>query len=103
MPEDQDMWTFITNHAAVLLLIAQHGRITARQIAAELNLTERTVRRLIADLEEAGYLQSHLEGRVNRYVIDLDVPLRGHDGRHAPVGDLLTLLLGRVEDEPVFG
>ena len=101
MPEDQDMWTFITNHGAVLLLIAQHGRITARQIAADLNLTERTVRRLITDLEEAAYLTHRRDGRINRYVIDPGVPLRGHDGRHAPVGDLLKLLLPSIEEEPV--
>jgi len=101
MPEDQDMWTFITNHGAVLLLIAQHGRITARQIAADLNLTERTVRRLITDLEEAAYLTHRRDGRINRYVIDPGVPLRGHDGRHAPVGDLLKLLLASIEEEPV--
>ena len=95
------MWTFITNHAAVLLLIAQNNRVTARQLAAELNLTERTVRRLITDLEDSGYLRHQRDGRINRYVIDPGVPLRGHDGRHAPVGDLLKLLLGTIEEEPV--
>jgi predicted ArsR family transcriptional regulator len=42
-------WTFITNHGAVLALIAQHGRITAKEIAETLQLTERPVRRIIAD------------------------------------------------------
>jgi DNA-binding transcriptional ArsR family regulator len=93
--------TFITNHGAVLLLIARNNRVTARQIAADLSLTERTVRRLITDLEEAGYLTHDREGRVNRHVIDPNAPLRGHDGRYAPVGDLLKLLLGSAEEEPI--
>ncbi|HLF08849.1 MAG TPA: helix-turn-helix domain-containing protein [Dehalococcoidia bacterium] len=97
------MWTFITNHGAVLLLIAQRNRVTARQIAADLNLTERTVRRLITELEEAGYLTHQRDGRVNRYIIHPDMPMRGHDGRQAPVGDLLKLLLASLDREPVFG
>ena len=50
-------WHFITNHGAVLVLIAQWRQITAREIAEELGLTERPVRRIIAELEAAGYLQ----------------------------------------------
>jgi predicted ArsR family transcriptional regulator len=49
-------WSFLTNTGAVLLLIAQRRHITAREIAERLALTERPVRRIIADLEAAGYL-----------------------------------------------
>ena len=49
-------WTFITNHGAVLALITQHGQITAREIAEAVGMTERPVRRIIAELEAAGYL-----------------------------------------------
>ena len=47
-------WHFITNHGTVLVLIMQRGQITAREIAATLGLTERPVRRIIAELEAAG-------------------------------------------------
>ena len=60
-------WHFITNHGAVLLLIAHRRQITAREIAEVLGLTERPVRRIIAELEAAGYLQKMRVGRVNQY------------------------------------
>ena len=68
-------WSFITNHGAVLLLIAQRRQITAREIAARLGITERPVRRIIADLAAAGYLRKQRLGRVNEYEVSLDLPL----------------------------
>jgi predicted ArsR family transcriptional regulator len=85
-------WTFITNHAAVLALIAQHGQITAREIAATLGMTERPVRRIIAELEAAGYLCKQRVGRVNRYQVNLDVPLRRPEAQATMVGELLRVL-----------
>jgi DNA-binding transcriptional ArsR family regulator len=85
-------WTFITNHGAVLALIAQHGQITAREIAAALGLTERPVRRIIAELEAAGYLCKQRVGRVNQYRVNLDVPLRRPEARATAVGELLQVL-----------
>ena len=84
-------WHFITNHGAVLLLIAQRRQITAREIAEELGLTERPVRRIIAELEAAGYLQKKRVGRVNQYEVVLDLPLRQHVHREVAVGDLLQI------------
>jgi predicted ArsR family transcriptional regulator len=85
-------WTFITNHGAVLALIAQHGQITAREIAATLGMTERPVRRIIAELEDAGYLCKQRVGRANRYQVNLDVPLRRSEARATMVGELLQVL-----------
>jgi predicted ArsR family transcriptional regulator len=85
-------WTFITNHGAVLALIAQHGQITAREIAATLGMTERPVRRIIAELEDAGYLCKQRVGRANRYQVNLDVPLRRPEARATMVGELLQVL-----------
>ena len=82
-------WHFITNHGAVLLLIAQRRQITAREIAEVLGLTERPVRRIIAELEAAGYLQKTRVGRVNQYEVALDLPLRQAVHRAVAVGDLL--------------
>jgi predicted transcriptional regulator len=85
-------WTFITNHGAVLALIAQHRQITAREIAETLGLTERPVRRIIAELEAAGYLCKQRVGRVNRYQVNLNVPLRRPEVRATVVGELLRVL-----------
>jgi predicted transcriptional regulator len=87
MPE----WHFITNHGAVLVLIAQRRQITAREIAAALGLTERPVRRIIAELEAAGYLHKQRVGRVNQYEVTLDLPLRQSVHREVAVGDLLQI------------
>ena len=85
-------WTFITNHGAVLALIAQHGQITAREIAEVLGMTERPVRRIIAELEAAGYLCKQKVGRVNQYRVNLDLPLRRPEARATVVGELLRVL-----------
>jgi predicted ArsR family transcriptional regulator len=85
-------WTFITNHGAVLALLAEHGRITARQIALDLDITARTVRRIIAELEAEGYIKIQKEGRQNRYLIDRTQPLRREDQRMVMVDKLLSVL-----------
>jgi DNA-binding transcriptional ArsR family regulator len=86
-------WTFITNHGAVLALVAHHGRITSREIAATLGITERSVLRIIKDLEEGGYLERYRDGRHNYYTVDAELPLRRDDARHVAIGELLTLLV----------
>ncbi len=86
-------WTFITNHGAVLALIAQHGQITARQIGLNLGITERSVHRIISELETEGYLQRTRSGRVNQYEINTEVSLRRAEMRHRAVGDLLKVLM----------
>ena len=88
MPE----WTFITNYGAVLALIAQNSQITAREIADTLGMTERPVRRIIAELEAAGYLCKQRIGRVNHYRVNLDLPLRRPEARATMVGELLRVL-----------
>lgn len=85
-------WTFITNHGAVLALLAEHGQITARQIALDLGITTRTVRRIIAELEAEGYIHIHKQGRRNSYTIDRSRPLRRADQRAVMVDRLLSVL-----------
>lgn len=84
-------WSFITNHGAVLLLIAQRRQITAREIAARLGITERPVRRIIADLAAASYVHKQRVGRVNEYEVSLDLPLPQPMGREVAVRDLLRV------------
>jgi len=84
-------WHFITNHGAVFVLIAQRRQITAREIAVCLGLTERPVRRIIAELEAAGYLRKKRVGRGNQYEVALDLPLRQSVHREVLIGDLLQI------------
>lgn len=85
-------WNFITNHGAVLAMIGQYGQITAREIAAELGITERTVMRIIRDLETEGYIRKMREGRINHYKVNSQAPLRRQDNRDVIVGELLRVL-----------
>ena len=88
-------WAFITSHGAVLALIAKHRKIKAIDIASELGLTERSVRRIIADLVAGGYVVIDKIGRVNRYRVKSALPLRRPESRDVKVGELLKVLLPR--------
>jgi predicted ArsR family transcriptional regulator len=88
MPE----WTFITKHAVALSLIAKHPRITALDLGEAMGVTERAVRKIIADLYAAGYIGKKREGRGVKYRINPDLSLRQHTHREVDIGDLLTSL-----------
>ena len=94
-------WTFITNHGAVLALVAEHGQITARDIGMRLNLAERSVHRIIGELESEGYIDKQREGRLNYYRVRRDMPLRREDRRNVAVGSLLKVLI--EENQPTDG
>ena len=85
-------WTFLTNHAQVLLCIARNNRRTAKEIATIVGITERAVQRILDDLEAAGYLSRFRDGRNNRYEMHPDIPMRHPAQRGRAVQDLLTLL-----------
>lgn len=86
------MWTFITKHAVTLSLIARHPRITALELGAVMGITERAVRKLIADLYAAGYIRKKREGRGVRYQINSDLTLRHETHREVAIGDFLECL-----------
>ena len=87
-------WTFLTHHARVLLLIAHDPGVRLRDIAASLNITERSAFGIITDLVEAGYVVKEKNGRRNRYHIQAHLPLPEPDGRERTVGEILALLTG---------
>ena len=92
----KNKWTFITNHAAVLTLLGHKEQLTSREIALALDITERSVIRIIKDLEAARYVTKHKEGRVNRYTINEDLPLRRDDQREIPVREFLQLITRKM-------
>jgi len=85
-------WTFLSNHALVLSYIAHHPRVTARELANAVGITERATRKIIADLLETGYIAKKKEGRRNRYRVDPELALRHPGHGETAVGDLLTAL-----------
>ena len=84
-----DAWTFLTNHAQVLLCIADDPQIRLRDVAERVGITERAAQRIVADLVDAGYVETSRIGRRNHYTID-----RKHPMRHAAQDgyDIDTLL-----------
>jgi len=87
-------WTFLTNHARVLLCIAHDPGVRLRDIAASLGITERSAYGIVTDLAEAGYVVKQKTGRRNRYQIQAHLPLPEPSSQERTVGDVLALLAG---------
>jgi len=85
-------WTFLTNHAHVLLCIARDPDIRLRDVADFVGITERAAQRIVTELVEAGYLERAREGRRNRYQLNPDVPLRHPLDRNHAIGDIIDVL-----------
>lgn len=90
-------WTFLTNHSHVLLCIAANPDILTRDIADLVGITERSAQRIIAELEEAGYLSHKRVGRRNHYEVYPDRPLRHPLESHLEIDALLDVLTPAVE------
>jgi DNA-binding Lrp family transcriptional regulator len=86
-------WTFLTNHAHVLICIVDEPEARMRDIAERVAITERAVQRIVGDLEEAGYVRRVRTGRRNRYKVRKRLPLRHPIEKHQRVSGLLTLIL----------
>jgi DNA-binding IclR family transcriptional regulator len=87
-------WTFLTNHALVLLCVAHDPEMRLRDIAASLDITERSAFGIVSDLVEGGYLVKEKDGRRNRYHIQAHLPLPEAVARERTVGEVLALLVG---------
>lgn len=85
-------WTFITSHGAVLAYIAEKNGAKAIEIARDLDLTERSVRRIISQLCSAGYVKITKDGRNNHYSLNRTRSLRRAERKDVKVGELLKCL-----------
>jgi DNA-binding transcriptional ArsR family regulator len=94
-------WKFVTNHALVLCQVAQHPRITIRELSMTIGITEKAIHRIITDLETDGYITKIREGRRLRYRINPDLYLRDEMLQDKAVGDLLELLGWRRRRKPI--
>jgi MarR family len=93
-------WSFLTNHARVLLCIAHDPGARLRDIAASLGITERTAHGIITDLAQAGYVLKQKDGRRNRYRIQAALPLREPASQEPAIGEVLAVLLGTKNGLP---
>lgn len=94
MREPENSWLFLTNHANVLIAVAQDPGIRLRDIAAEVGITERAAHRILSELVEDAYVIRAKEGRRNRYTIVPHGSLRHPRLEGRKIGDLLKLLEG---------
>jgi predicted transcriptional regulator len=86
-------WTFLSNHAHVLVCLALDHTARLRDVAASVGITERAVQKIVSDLEQAGVIERERSGRRNSYRLHIDVPLRHPLESHRTVGTLLSLVL----------
>jgi DNA-binding IclR family transcriptional regulator len=91
-----ESWSFLTNHARVLLRIAQDPDARLRDIAGSLGITERSAYSILTDLTEAGYVVKHKDGRRNRYQVQAHLPLPDSVGQERAIGDVLAALIGEA-------
>lgn len=85
-------WTFLTNHAHVLLCVARQPDMRLREIAAAVGITERAAQRIVSDLVAEGYVERRKIGRRNQYVVNEEVPLRHPLSRDHEIGEVLAVL-----------
>lgn len=93
-------WSFLTNHAAVLLYLAQNPQATIREMVMALDLGKRTILRITSDLEREGYILKRPIGRRNQYSLNVRLPLRRPEMRHLNVGTLLRAIKPSKEEQP---
>ncbi|MER5736898.1 MULTISPECIES: helix-turn-helix domain-containing protein [unclassified Streptomyces] len=98
----QPRWTFLTNHARVLLAVARDPEMRLRDVAARCGVTERTVQAIVADLEEGGYLARARasDGRRNRYRVNPGASFRHPAEAGHEIAGLLEFLVREDAREP---
>jgi predicted transcriptional regulator len=87
-------WTFLSNHAHVLICLELDPDMVLREVALKVGITERAVQKIVTDLEEAGALSRQREGRRNHYQINRRLRLRHPLENHAEIGQLLEVVAG---------
>ena len=96
-------WSFLTNHARVLLCIAHDPGARLRDIAASVGITERSAFGIVTDLTAAGYVVKQKDGRRNRYQIQAHLPLPEPASQEPAIGEVLALLAGAGAGQQLTG
>lgn len=90
--ESANRWTFLTNHAHVLIALHANPDLVLREVAILVGITERAVQRIIQDLEDEGFIRRQKIGRKNHYDVITEKSLRHALEAHRKIGDLLNLV-----------
>ncbi len=93
--EPEAKWTFLSNHSHVLICLHQDPQLTLREVATRVGITERSVQRIIGELEEAGYVRRERRGLRNEYRFRTSAPLRHPIEAHCKIGDLIDMVESR--------
>ena len=75
-----------------MIVLSQDDAMVLRDVATRVGITERAVQRIIADLEEGGFIQRERFGRQNRYRISTTQTLRHPIESHRTIGELLSMI-----------
>ena len=100
-PDGAKTWTFLTNHAQVLLCLSDTPDIRLRDVAERVGITERATQRILAELVEAGYVKAERVGRRNRYTVDREHAMRHSAQFGYEIGALLEALSNGQSPRPV--
>lgn len=87
-------WTFLSNHAHVLVAIDQNPKLRQREIADAVGITIGAVQKIVSELERSGYLSRERVGRRNLYQINPDLPMRHPLEADHTIGEILRTLAG---------
>ena len=93
MPKES--WTFLTNHSHVLYCLSETPELVLREIAEKVGITERSVQRIVRELEQEGFLEKERVGRRNRYKLILKRELRHKLEKHTTIEDVINVLQGK--------
>lgn len=85
-------WTFLSNHTHVLICLHRDPDLTLREVSNLVGITERSVQRILGELEEAGYVRRERKGLRNHYRFRLSAPLRHPIESHCKIGDLVDMI-----------
>ena len=91
-PAVKPAWSFLTNHSHLLVCLSREPMMTVRNLSLQVGITERSVQRLLSDLEEAGVVTRSKEGRCNHYEVNLKFRLRHPLESDKTIGELLASL-----------
>ena len=90
--DDEPRWTFLSNHSHVLICLHRDPELTLREVADLVGITERSVQRILRELEEAGIVRRERHGLRNRYRFKTSARLRHPIESHRTIGDLIEMV-----------
>jgi DNA-binding MarR family transcriptional regulator len=85
-------WSYLTNHALVLVCVADDPYIRLVDIASQVGITTRAVQKILGDLEMEGAIDRTKDGRNNTYAVNPDCSLRHALEGSGTVGELLAAM-----------